>query len=131
MVNLFLFATLIVVIFWRYMVRVYASWTWVAFWAPVKSGEWRGIHLLAHWLGGGLIALFLRGPWFSPHWVDAIWKRGIWILLFQALWERIQVENWRPSVWGLSTYPWASAIWDVLVTVSAWAFVEGIFALLR
>ena len=94
------------------------------FWTPLSDKHWRVVHVLAHAIGGIAIAAFIAGPWIAGPWHDLRWKRLLWVFVFQALWERIQVENWKDSP---QTYPWWSAVWDVLLTLIGW----GIFEVVR
>ncbi len=113
---------------WTWAVSVWYDVSWSAFWRPVRDvtmhgKPWLRVHLVAHLLGGVLAALFLLGPWWSPAWAGAWWQRGLWLLGVQAMWERIQHENWRDGG-GSSAYPWWSAVWDLLITLVGWVVVE-------
>ncbi len=113
---------------WTWWRDVRADVSWAAFWRPVRDVSmhgkpWLAVHLVAHLLGGVLAALFLLGPWWSPAWAGAWWQRGLWLLGVQAMWERVQHENWKEGS-GSSAYPWWSAVWDLLITLVAWSFVE-------
>ena len=110
--------------------EVRADVSWRAFWLPVRDTQmhgkpWLKVHVVAHLIGGALLALGLIGLGWQNPWFGAWWMRGLWLLVFQALWERIQHENWKEGG-GSSAYPWWSAVWDVQITLVAWVLVEGV-----
>lgn len=136
----------LVIAFWSWWADVRADVSWAAFWRPVRDvtmhgKPWIKIHLLAHLIGGALIALALlavdvRLRAFPDVSLTASWwMRALWLLPFQALWERIQHENFESWTKYIkpdgtvvermaSAYPWWSAVWDVQITAAAWSAVE-------
>jgi len=130
---------------WSWWAEVRPEVSWAAFWRPVRDlsmhgRPWLKVHVLAHLIGGVVIGAVLLSLDIRPRWAPELsltatwWLRLLWILPAQALWERVQHENfesWREvlidGVWvtrPISAYPWWSAVWDVQITLAGWLVAE-------
>lgn len=126
---------IILITFWSWVLESYPDMEWRDFWQPITNvamhnRAWWRVHVLPHLLGGILLAAVVRGPWFAASVREHFGSRFLAVLVFQGLWERIQHENWRPRPGLPSTYPWWSAVGDVVLTLVGFGIVEGWLALI-
>lgn len=79
-------------------------------------------HPTAHFLGGGLVNILVRGPYITKTWRDTPLKRMAWCGAFQGAWEGFQVLE-------VKQYPLKYGVWDFEAALVGCVTTEGLIAI--